>query len=190
MCEENKSPPVPMALANPVHYVLTILGICMLGACSGGGGSMDAPSIPLPASTYSGIVADKNGVPVSGATITAYLTNEHTEQVATTDANGAYTFTSLSTAYPYGSYEIRAKKTGYGFYPSVGNVAGAVIKTDYNGLYRTVIALPSHSNISLTVADANFTAFRTGDKMASLPRTGQTTSYVSGDDYSALKGVA
>ena len=40
------------------------------------------------------------------------------------------------------------------------------------------------------VNGANFIASHPADKIASLPRSGQISSYASGDDYSSLKGVA
>jgi len=39
------------------------------------------------------------------------------------------------------------------------------------------------------LSGANFIAYRAGDKIVTLPRTGQTISYVSGDDASENKGV-
>jgi hypothetical protein len=44
--------------------------------------------------------------------------------------------------------------------------------------------MPAHD-----VPGADFTAYRPGDRLASLPRTGQVTSYASGDDFSLQKGV-
>ena len=61
-------------------------------------------------------------------------------------------------------------------------------KFDFNGVYRTVIrflSMPAHD-----VRCANFTAYRPGDNVASLPRTGQTVSYANGDGAAAAKGVA
>jgi hypothetical protein len=172
-----------------------ILGCSLLTGCGGGGSSADTSNNPNVASggppapsTIAGVVTDTNGAPISGVTITAFLTNENNDRVTTTDANGAYSFANLSASYPYGNYELRAEKLGYAFYASVGNPAGAVIKSDYNALFRMVVALPSHGTVH--AVDANFTAMRTGEKLLNLPRTGQTVSYASGDDGSAIKGVA
>lgn len=41
-------------------------------------------------------------------------------------------------------------------------------------------AMPAHA-----VSNANFTAYRSGDKLANLPRTGQFSSYAAGDDFAA-----
>jgi hypothetical protein len=94
----------------------------------------------------------------------------------------------LSATFPSGNYELRAEKSGYGFLASAGSTGGTVIKSDYNALFRMVIAIPSSATTHVT--DANFTAFRPGDKIVSVPRTGQTTSYAVGDDASAQQGVA
>lgn len=139
-------------------------------------------------STVSGRVTDKNGVPISGVTISAFWTNVHTTAVTTTDLNGNYTLSGLGAGNST-DYEIRAEKPGFGFYPSIGDGIGEIIKEDYNGLYRTVIHFPSiPATYGLT--GANFTAYRAGDKLVSLARTGQATSYLSGDDASAQKGTA
>lgn len=69
----------------------------------------------------------------------------------------------------------------------MGDPAGPVGKLDFNGLYRTLIrflTMPAHN-----VNTANFTAYGPGDNVASLPRTGQSTSYAAGDDFAQKKGV-
>lgn len=179
-------------------FLLLILGISLLSACGGGGsGGTTASTVGSPTgggpmgtpvtNKVSGTVVDKSGIPIPGVTISVFHHNENSTVTTTTDANGVYSVSGQSTG-NNSDYAIYAGKTGFGFYPSVGDPAGAVDKLDFNGLYRTVIrflSMPGHD-----VSSANFTALRPGDKMASLPRTGQTTSYVSGDDYSALKGVA
>jgi hypothetical protein len=168
---------------------LTILGCATLAACGGSGGSgstNNTGGAPV-YSSLSGTVVDTNGTPLIGVTISAYHHNDHTTATATTDASGNYTIPHFDTV-TNADYEIYANKTGYGFYPTNSDAAGAVDKFDFNGLYRTVIrflAMPAHD-----VTGANFTAYAPGTKTASLPRTGQTASYASGDDFSSLKGVA
>lgn len=174
-----------------VRFLLAMLGLGLLGACGGGGGGGcqscgDTTGAPVLAKV-SGTVVDKSGLPLSGVTISVFHHNENSTVTATTDAQGAYSVSGLSTG-NNSDYEIYAGKSGFAFYPSVGDAAGSVTKFDFNGLYRTVIrflSLPGHD-----VPSAGFTAYRPGDKTASLPRTGQATSYASGDDYSAQKGVA
>lgn len=177
-----------------VKLFLVVCCFYALGACSGGGGATTGSgptSAPVSKSTVSGTVVSKNGLPLSGATISVYYHNVHTTVTTTTDANGAYSVSGLdisNTSTNQPDYEIYAEKSGFGFYPSISDAAGAVSKFDFNGYYRTVIRFnpPPARNVT----GANFTAYRPGDKMASLPRTGQTTSYASGDDTSAQKGVA
>lgn len=168
------------------------LGLVLLGACgsdSGGssntaaGGSSGAPVFAL----VSGVVVDKAGVPVSGVTVSVFHHNTNTTVTATTDADGEYSVAGLDTV-NNADYAVYAQKAGLAFQPVVSDSAGSVTKFDFNGLYRTVIrfpALPSHD-----VWGVNFTAYRAGDRVASLPRTGQTTSYASGDDSSVQAGVA
>lgn len=185
-------------------FMLAFAAIFVFAACGGGsnGGASGNGMPPAGAmgsgvgndnlyyantGKVSGTVVDKNGVAISGVTITGYHTNSHVSVTAATDANGAYTLTGMATG-SWTDYEIRAEKAGFGFYPSISGGTGEVIKSDYNGLYRTVIHFPSIPATGLT--GANFTASRPGDKVVSVPRTGQTTSYLPGDDASANKGVA
>lgn len=180
-------------------YLLMIPGVALFSACGEGGrggttgdptsGATCSGTIGVPAVTnkVTGTVIDKNGIPVPGVTISVFHHNENSTVITTTDVNGAYSVSDQSTGIN-SDYAIYAEKNGFGFYPSISDSAGSVGKLDFNGLYRTVIrflSMPSHD-----VSGANFTALRSGDKMASLPRTGQTASYVNGDDYSERKGVA
>lgn len=171
-------------------FLLMALFVALLGACGGGGGgstgSGNNANAPV-TSKVSGTVVDKNGIPLSGVTITVYSNNSNTAVTTTTDASGVYSVSGLSTG-TYSDYSIYAEKAGFAFYPSVGDLAGYVGRNDFNGNYRTVIRflfMPTHD-----VTSANFVASRPGDTLASLPRTGQTISYASGDDFSAGAGVA
>lgn len=173
-----------------------LLGLC--SACGGGGGGAASTGSPTAAGNLgqssapvtnkvSGKIVDKNGAPISGVTVSIFHHNDNTTVTTTTDASGNYLVAGQSTG-ANSDYAIYANKTGYGFVPSVGDSAGAVGKLDYNGLYRTVIrflSMPSHD-----VTSANFTALVAGDKVVSLARTGQSTSYASGDDVAAKSGVA
>ncbi len=163
----------------------------VLSAC-GGGGSGDSPATSgataQPTSSFSGVVADRNGLGIGGVGITVYIDNDHSEHTTTTDSTGHYTVSGLQAGFPYGQYEIWADKPGYAFLPSIGSTEGTVTKTDYNALFKTVIAIDAHT--ARTVSDANFTGLRASDKLVDLPRSGQSVSYVSGDDASAAHGVA
>ena len=168
-----------------------IVGLALLGACgSDGGGSSPTGNSTLGApvtATVSGTVLDRAGLPVAGVTVNVFHHNTNTTASTTTDANGAYSLAGLSTG-NNADYALYAVKAGLGFHATVSDPAGVVDKFDFNGLYRTVArfaSLPAHD-----VVGVNFTALRAGDKLASLPRTGQTTSYASGDDVAAAKGVA
>jgi len=187
---------------NSLFAIAYIGALGALGACGGGGGGysggggtgyssggngvVPAPAGPVTAN-ISGTVVSTSGAPVSGVTVSVYHHNEHTTLIAVTDASGGYSVPGLSTGVN-SDYEIYAEKTGLGFYPSVSDAAGEVNKFDFEGYYRTVIrflSMPAHD-----VTGANFTAYGVGDKTASLPRTGQTISYATGDDFSLQKGVA
>lgn len=186
-------------LVRAVPLLLAAACLAALAACGGGGGSGPSgtsgtstgaggvsSSAPVKA-TVSGTIVQKNGTPLAGASVSVFHHNTHVTLTATTDANGAYSVAGLDTV-DNADYGIYAEKAGYGFYPSVADPAGAVGKLDFNGLYRTLIrflAMPAHN-----VASANFTAYGPGDKVASLPRTGQSTSYAVGDDFSRQTGVA
>lgn len=167
-------------------YLLCFLLMSFLAACGGGGSTTPTPPAGPITSTLSGTVLSTNNTPLAGVTISVYHHNDHTTATAITDSNGHYAVPGLSTG-TNADYEIYADKTGYGFYPKVSDAAGEVNKFDFNGLYRTVarfITLPAHD-----VSGVDFTAYAPGDKVASLPRTGQTFSYVSGDDAATHTGV-
>lgn len=169
---------------------LAICSLCVLASCGGGGdtGGNTNPGMPPMTSTVSGIVADKNSLPVLGVTVTVYSNNNNTAVTTTSDATGAYSVSGLHTGDNSDFSIYIGAATGLAFYPTVGDAAGAVVRDDFNGNYRTVIrflSMPTHN-----VSNANFIASRAGDNLASLPRTGQTASYVAGDDFSVLQGVA
>ena len=167
-----------------------IVGLALLGACGsdGGSGSTGNSTVGAPVTaTVSGTVLDQAGLPVAGVTVNVFHHNTNTTASTTTDANGAYSVAGLSTG-NNADYALYAVKAGLGFRATVSDPAGVADKFDFNGLYRTVArfaSLPAHD-----VVGVNFTALRAGDKLASLPRTGQTTSYASGDDVAAAKGGA
>ncbi len=174
--------------------VLPLLGIVLVASCGGGGSGCetctDKTGAPV-ISIISGTVLDVSNLPVAGVAVSAYSHNNHTTETVTTDSSGNYTFTGLdgndNSKYT-ADYEIYALKSGLSFYPSVRDAAALISRFDFNGLYRTLIRfVPPPSPVS---TGNNFTAYRAGDKVASLARTGQITSYESGDDGSAVKGVA
>jgi hypothetical protein len=186
-------------LPNKIAAVLLIVGMVAVSGCggggsgsgTGGGGSLDSG---VPGGYHSGdrvklsgCVADKNGVPISGVTITVYYNNENSKVTATTDAAGLYTVSGVASG-AWSDHSVYAEKAGFGFYPWVGDPAGIVAKCDFWGYYRTVIRFLTVPLRDLT--NVNFIASRPGDRQASLPRTGQTVSYAPGDDYSVQAGVA
>ena len=178
---------------NNVTCLIAIFFLCGLSGCGGGGSSSGNPSsgTPVPKGTVSGTVFSKNGTPVPGVTISVFYHNVHTTVTTITDTNGAYSVSGLdttNTSTDKPDYAIYAEKAGFGFYPSISDPAASINKFDFDGLYRTVIRFLSPPARNAT--GNNFTAYRSGDKVASLPRTGQTISYASGDDYAMQKGVA
>ena len=184
----SKSRTLKHIMINRGTFLPMILSIALFSACGGGsGGTAQSDQTGAPVKNkVSGAVLDKNGIPISGVTISVFHHNTNATVTTTTDANGLYSVSGQDTG-NNSDYAIYAAKNGFGFYPSVNDAAGSVGKLDFNGLYRTVIrflSMPGHD-----VSGVNFTAFRPGDKVASLPRTGQAASYASGDDYSAGKGV-
>jgi hypothetical protein len=186
-----------------IGLFLAAFGLGILGGCNGASrndpGNID-PAPPPPTNTVSGAVLFK-GAPLAGATVTAWLTNDNTiVGTVTTDATGAYSFSGLSAeGNVNGVYQFWARKTGYGFYPSVGS-GGEAMRFDHNDaqfqlngqtdvpIVFTVIQFTSVPDSSLT--GANFLAYDGSNPFVTLPGTGQTISYASGDDGSLKAGVA
>lgn len=163
---------------SPVNVSLTVSGTNVTGQ------NFAAISLSGPENrTVSGVVADLRGIPIPGVAITAYNTNCNNGITTTTNANGAYSFRTLGSS----DYQFYPEMTGFGFYPSVTGGVGGILEAGYWGLDRTVIHFSSIPTTPVT--GANFTAYRPGDRVVSLPRTGQTISYAIGDDASASKGV-
>jgi hypothetical protein len=103
-------------------------------------------------------------VGVAGATVTLSGTSSAT---TVTNSSGSYTFSSLQN----GSYTVTPSVSGYTFTPTSKSV--------------TV------SNANQTGQDFTATASApSGGGSVQLPRTGQTTSYATGDDGALQKGVA
>ena len=170
--------------------ILAAVAALALASCGGGGGTRctgcDTASQGPVTSTISGTVTDTTGAPVRGVVVSVYHHNNHVTLTATTDAQGHYAIAGLDTV-NNADYEIFVDQAGAGFRAGVKDPAGAVERVDFNGSYRTVIrflSLPAHD-----VAGNDFTAFYVGDRAASLPRTGQATSYASGDDAAVHVGV-
>ncbi len=82
-------------------------------------------------STVSGVVADKSGVPLAGVFVSVLHHNDDTTATTTTDGNGHYAVAGLATG-ANSEYEIYVAKAGFGFYPALGDAAGAVEKFDFN----------------------------------------------------------
>ena len=182
--------------------LLVVIGLAVLTGCSGvsngpNGGS--PPAEPTP-DTISGTVTF-NGQPLAGVTVTDFMTNTNTVyQTAVTDAHGKYTFTGMKvTGNVPGDYQVYVNKSGYGFYPSVGNGAQAR-RFDYTGQFLNTGGLPP-SGIFFNVIDylalpdspltgANFAEYDGTNAPVTLAATGQQVSYAAGDDASVHKGAA
>ena len=109
---------------------LSFLAGTMFGCGGGGSGAGNTNSgVPPVTSTVSGIVADKNSIPISGATITVYQHNENTTVTTTTSANGSYSVSGLNTG-NFSDHSIYVEKAGFGFYPSISDAAASVGKLD------------------------------------------------------------
>ena len=180
---------------NQIRLFPVLCFISLLNACGGGGGGsssaggstgQNAQMAEIVKSTLSGTVLDKAGKGVAGVTITVFHNNTNTGVTTTTDASGSYAMPGQDTV-RNADYSIYANKAGYAFTLSSSDPAGTVTKFDFMGLYRTVVrfvAVPARD-----VGGINFTALDAGDTMVSLARTGQTSSYASGDDFVAQAGV-
>lgn len=135
----------------------------------------------------SGTVLDLTGAPVAGVTVSLFYHNFNTTLTTVTDGSGRYAFEGLSTG-AHTEYAVYVAKQGYGFYPAPADSAATIERFDFNGLYRTVAHLAQMPVRDVT--GMNFTAYSANDRVVSLPRTGQMTSYASGDDFAKQTGVA
>jgi len=166
------------------------MALAWLAGCGGGGGASAGNPVGMGVgpvtSAVTGTVRDKSGRPITGAQVSAFHTNDHTTLQTTTAADGTYAVSGVTTG-NNSDYQIYVTQRGFGFLPSVTDVAGSVDKADFNGLYRMVaefFTMPARPAV------ADFTALRPGDREANLPRTGQTMSYAGGDDGAQGLGVA
>lgn len=184
--------------------LILYLVLGMLMACGGSQNNpgLTNPGTPPPTDTVSGNVTFK-GAPLGGATVTLWITNSNAvASTATTDANGNYSFSGLSTSGNVAAeYQIWVSKSGYAFYPvlSTSNANAKVERADHTGqfiesnttgvpMYFTLIDFISLANASLS--GANFVAYDGTNPPANLGATGQSVSYATGDDGGLQKGVA
>ena len=183
--------------------LIAAVGLSFVCGCNGGSRNdpgNTTPEAPPAVDSVSGQVTFK-GVGLAGATVVAIMTNTSSIYgTTTTDANGNYSFTGISaTGDVPGNYDFFAMKNGYGFYPQVG-AGGTVMRGDETTMFSgginngtvigftlNVINYTATPNASLT--GANFQAYDGSNPMVALAATGQTVSYVSGDDGSLMKGV-
>jgi len=186
------------------RWLLVIINLGALGAAScgsGNGGGMTDPAVAPATASISGNVM-YIGAPMAGVTVYAWSTNTNQiVQSTTTDASGNYKISGLGdTADVPQEYQFWAIKTGYGFYPCVGSGA-RVVRSGMNGQFAglntnnppiifTVIDWTPAQGFGGTLTGADFTAYDGSNPPVSIAQTGQTTSYVSGDDGALLKGVA
>jgi hypothetical protein len=189
----------------PGLWVVVAAGLAVSGCNVGSGpitmgqaGGTDNNN-PFPDDTVSGTVM-LNGAPLSGVTVTAFLTNTNAVVAAvTTDAQGHYALPAMKTSGDVTArYQIWAEKAGYGFAPAASNGAAAK-RADFTGqfqgngvtdiaIYFTVIEFNSVVGGSRT--DADFVAYDGSHPLVEVPATGQQTSYTPGDDGDQQKGVA
>ena len=188
-------------MSKGMYWILAV-GLSFVCGCNGGSRSDQGntnPAAPMPVDSVSGQVTFK-GVGLAGVTVVAIMTNSSSiYATTTTDANGNYSFTGISaTGDVPGNYDFFGIKSGYGFYPQVGAGATAgrgdettMFSAGNNvnsiGFMLNVINYSATPNASLT--GANFVAYDGSNPMVALAATGQTVSYVSGDDGALMKGV-
>jgi len=183
-----------------IKGLLVVITLGILSACGGGVGSgANDPGSGARVASISGTVTFK-GNPLSGVTIYALLTNNSTVvQTTTTDANGNYTLSNLLAGGNVPTeYQFWAIKTGYGFYPSPSSGA-TVMRGPMNGQFAGLntgnppivfAVLDWVPAVYSSLSGANFTAYNGSNPLVSISATGQTTSYVAGDDGALRKGTA
>lgn len=170
--------------------VTVLLFSILLSACGGSGGGTpttgNAQQSTPPTATISGTVAIAGGRALAGVTVTAYRTNDHVLTSTVTDANGRYTFAGLQATGTV-TYEIYAADPQHAYRPRAG--ANAVVaRVDHNALYRVVIQTTPASGA--TIVGADFDAIDPTVTSLALARTGQRTSFASGDDGALARGTA
>lgn len=184
--------------------VLSVICGCKVGSSAGDAAPSAGDNGAISTNSITGTVTFK-GSPVAGAAVTLFLANSNVvAQTATTDAGGNYDFTGIAaTGDVPGEYQIWVEKTGYGFYPSLSGASagsGATVERwDFTGqfqgngetdagIYFTIVDYISQPDAPL--AGANFIAYDGSNPRVSLAATGQTASYVPGDDGELRKGVS
>ena len=197
---------------------LVLLAACG-GGGSGGNGNTN-PAVPQPTTSVSGTVLFKGAPLPGVTIVAFESNTNSNLGVTTTDANGAYSFSGIQTwGSVTHNIQFFASKPGYAFYPVLAanptgsragylfdpapnnwylNVGAAVTRAGYNGQFSnpdggagiafSVLNFMSTAGNSIT--GANFNAYDGSNLLAGVAATGQTTSYVGGDDASQGKGVA
>jgi hypothetical protein len=176
-----------------------IMSLGILSAC-GGGMSVKNDSGPGPrVATVSGTVLFK-GAPLPGATVYAWQTNTNAVvQTAMTDASGNYSLPNLPAGGDVpAEYQFWATKAGYGFYPSAGSEA-KVMRAGMNGqfaglntanppiIFAVIDWVPAPYS---SMSGADFIAYDGSNPPLTIGATGQSVSYVSGDDGALHKGAS
>jgi len=185
-------------------YATIFAGLVSLSGCGGNGYTPGPtnPGEPPPTNTVTGTVTFK-GAPLADVTVTLWITNSNAVvATATTDANGKYSFSGLSTSGNVAAdYQIWATKAGYAFYPSisVANSNAKVERADHTGQFLATVQLPPPMYFTLidfvsladnSLSGADFAAYDGSNPLVSLGATGQTASYSSGDDGGLKMGAA
>jgi len=187
------------------------------GRTSGASGGNNTGSAP-PTNTFAGTVTF-HGAPLAGVTVVAFNTNTNsTFATTTTDAAGRYAFAGLGISCNCTlNYQFWARKDGYSFTPAIGgnpdvdtsgyewqgvdwHAAGglAISRSDYTGQFsnpgggsafiQTVLDFDSLSGGA--VSDGDFIADDGSAPRVRLAASGQSRSFVAGDDAALHAGVA
>jgi len=199
-CREGQAGEGTRAMRGSVRWILAVVAVlalcvmcgCKVGASAGSDGSGNGA---IPANSIAGTVTFE-GNPLAGVTMTLLMTSDNaTAQVATTDADGHYSFTGIAaTGDVPGEYQIWAQATGYRFDPSLsGEAVGSGAKVERPetagrlegngvadiGVDFTVIDYVSRPYKPL--AGANFAAYDGTNPRVSRAATGQAASDAAGD---------
>jgi len=129
------TPPCPRTHSARASFSLALA--LLVAACGGGAGGNSpgntAPGQPPPTNSISGTVTLR-GVPLPGATVTAYSTNTNTVTgTTTTDANGNYSFSGLeATSDVTANFQFWPTLAGHSFYPAVGKTLASRAGYQFN----------------------------------------------------------
>ncbi len=157
---------------NSIRLFLAAFVAIFIAACGGGGGGgASAPIVPPAPTTFtiSGTITPANGVPVAAASGVTVSLSGASSVVATTNANGAYSFANLSN----GSYTVKPTST----------------TNTFNPISNTVLVSGANATQNFTVLTAAPGTFTIGGAVSGAVTSGATITLSGAANGSATSGT-